>query len=230
MDPAVTDPIVDKLIDGAKTFYQNIITAFIDRGVDTGNALEMLLALKRIGARDLEALYGPGKIDAHPPNNRRPIIQTPVIQELETAASTIIEGLDDTNLPANQSICVATTDVHEYGKLVLENVLGKLGMTIIDGGVSTDPDALADLAIASNAQIIALSTYNGIALNFLSDLKKHLDARNSEIIIYIGGKLNQVPDDSNSSLPVDVRSELKSHGAIPCTTIENMIEHICREN
>ena len=97
-------------------------------------------------------------------------------------------------------------------------------MTVIDGGVSTDPDKLALLARASGAEAIALSTYNGVALQFLNDLKKHLDETGNDIPVYIGGKLNQIPDDSNTSLPVDVHSDLSHLGAFPCDSVESMIE------
>ena len=37
-----------------------------------------------------------------------------------------------------------------------------------------------------------------------------------QLPVFIGGKLNRIPDGSNTSLPVDVRSELAAAGAIVC--------------
>ena len=41
--------------------------------------------------------------------------------------------------------------------------------------------------------------------------------------VFIGGKLNRIPDGSNTSLPVDVTSELVESGAVVCPTVDSMI-------
>ena len=61
--------------------------------------------------------------------------------------------------------CIASTDVHEYGKMLLEQVMHGLDIEILDGGVNADPDDLAALARDGGADFIALSTYNGMALS-----------------------------------------------------------------
>ena len=50
--------------------------------------------------------------------------------------------------------CIATTDVHEWGKIMLEMVLEPLGVQIVDGGINADPDTLAALAQESRADFI----------------------------------------------------------------------------
>ncbi len=44
--------------------------------------------------------------------------------------------------------------------------------------------------------------------------------------VFVGGKLNQIPDDSASSLPVDVSAELGDLGAIVCLRVEDMLEEL----
>ena len=122
--------------------------------------------------------------------------------------------------------CIATTDVHEYGKILVETVLRELGVDIIDGGTSTDPNDLAELAQTANADFIALSSYNGVALQFVVDLKGEMSEREMQLPVFVGGKLNRVPDGSNTSLPVDVRSELTAAGAIVCPGVESMLEQL----
>ena len=39
----------------------------------------------------------------------------------------------------------------------------------------------------------------------------------------IGGRLNQVPDDSNSGLPIDVAREIEALGVLACPTPERLI-------
>ena len=99
---------------------------------------------------------------------------------------------------------------------------------MIDAGVSTDPDVLADKALAGGADFIALSTYNGVALDYLERLHGEMETRGLRLPVFIGGKLNQIPDDSNTSLPVDVSAELEAAGAIACGQIGDMLEHLAR--
>ena len=98
-----------------------------------------------------------------------------------------------------------------------------LDIEIIDGGISTDPNDLVDQAVTTGADFIALSSYNGVALQFFSQLKGELDARNSALPVFIGGKLNRIPDGSNTSLPVDISEELASAGATVCKSVDSMI-------
>jgi hypothetical protein len=41
--------------------------------------------------------------------------------------------------------------------------------------------------------------------------------------VFIGGKLNQIPDDNQTSIPVDVTEQLEALGAIVCHRIEDML-------
>ena len=78
--------------------------------------------------------------------------------------------------------CLATTDVHEYGKVVVENLLANLGVALVEVGMT--------------------------------------------VPIFIGGKLNQVPDASNTSLPVDISAELRRAGALPCHQVSDMFSRL----
>jgi len=41
--------------------------------------------------------------------------------------------------------------------------------------------------------------------------------------VFIGGRLNQIPDDSNTSLPVEVSAELGQAGARVCADVTDML-------
>jgi hypothetical protein len=79
------------------------------------------------------------------------------------------------------------------------------------------------MARQSGADIIALSTYNGIALEFMAALNRELECRSLATPVLIGGRLNQIPDGSNTSLPVDVGDELAALGAIVCREVEDAL-------
>ncbi len=229
------DEAAAKIVSGAKQFKDNILAGFEKGGIDIRNPLEMLLSIRRLGARYLERYFGPGKADPGNPAGRKPVFLASTISELERQASTCIDALSDEQkyYLGNQDlkICVATTDVHEYGKLLLENVFTRLGISTVDGGVCTDPEDLVARFQTEQADIIAISTYNGIALDYLHNLQTELlktGLQNTRI--YIGGKLNQITDSdspTHDDLPVDVSQQLLAAGATPCPGIEDMLLDLC---
>ena len=86
------------------------------------------------------------------------------------------------------SACIATTDVHEYGKIVLEQVFKDLDIDTNDAGVSADPGVVAQTAYESDADFIALSTYNGIALTYLRTLREEIDRLGLDIRSLLGAE------------------------------------------
>ena len=109
-------------------------------------------------------------------------------------------------------VMVATSDVHEHGKMLVEEILRRLGVTVLDGGVSTDPAVLAEKVRRDRPDAVAISTYNGIALRYFRALR----TAGVDCPVLIGGRLNQIPEGSNSSLPVDVGDDLAQAGALVC--------------
>jgi len=63
-----------------------------------------------------------------------------------------------------------------------------------------------------------------VALDYLQALRQEMARTGLDLPIFIGGKLNQVPDDSPSSMPVDVTGELEALGAVVCQRVDNMLE------
>ena len=193
-----------------------------------------MLSLRRIGAKRLEENFGPGEPDSKAPNRHKPIEPSPVLKEIsdlaQTARTKISTDEFSTLTNSNLKIVTATTDVHEYGKRLLEEILNFIGLEVIDGGVSIDPKSLTKFARRADA--IFLSTYNGIALEFIEQLNSELENQQLKIPIFIGGKLNKVPLSSNSDLPVDISNDLVKLGAIVCQKVEDFyspLAQIARE-
>ncbi|HMK68107.1 MAG TPA: hypothetical protein VK433_06135 [Stellaceae bacterium] len=224
------DPIADKIVAGGRRFKENVLAGFSEAGIDVRNPFEMLLGIRRVGSKRLEELFGPGAPAPSRLRGRKPISPSHSIEQLEEMGEGLTARMASDARSRIESAglkgCVATTDVHEYGKILIESVLGKLAVDIIDGGTSTDPNDLALRARSSGADFIALSSYNGVALDFVSDLQRHLRAQGIAIPVFIGGKLNRVPDGSNSSLPVDVTKEIAATGAIVCPGVETLLTGI----
>ena len=225
IDVSRADEIADQLVASGKTFHENILQGMTDAGIDVRNPVELMLALRRIGAKKLEHAFGPGEMRAE--RGRAPVVMATTIAALQARADKIVNALDepvrDELRAAGAVVCVASTDVHEYGKILLEAVLERLDMQLIDCGVSADPDAVARRARDSHADAIAISTYNGIALAYLRSLRAELGRLGISPLIFIGGRLNQIPDNSANSMPVDVSDELKTLGAYVCLKPEDML-------
>jgi methylmalonyl-CoA mutase cobalamin-binding subunit len=214
LDPAPARALAAQIVKGGHAFFVRAITDLTQAGIDTNDPFQMLLALRRLGGRRLEALFG-AKHDA-----TRSDIAEEVAEMAHAHLARVSTAHRAALANARPRIVTATTDVHEHGKLVLDEVLSRAGAEIIDGGTSTEPHALAALALHERADAIALSTYNGIALNYYNALREHVG---KSIPVLIGGRLNQIPDTSNTSLPVDVGEQLAAAGAIVCREIEDAV-------
>lgn len=224
IDPAPVDELAAELVAGGRAFARNVLDGLGELGVDCQDAAQLMLALRRIGPKRLEQLFGAGTPDAAAWAGRRPVVRAEWMAELEQLAdeglATIEPALRARIAERRLAVCVGTSDVHEHGKTLVENVLGRLGVAVIDGGVSSDPETLVRRAVEGGADLIAISTYNGVALRYARDTRSCLADAGLAIPVCIGGRLNQIPEDSNSDLPVDVTGEIRALGIVPCPTVE----------
>ncbi len=227
LDAGAAQAMAERIVIAGRQFFDNVMQGLAEAGIDTNDAVEILLAIRRVGGKRLEETFGTGRPEPQSPRGREPVVQSPLVEELEHLAAVRMERVGKTDREnfhrAKPRIMIATSDVHEHGKLAIEQVMRGLGVDTIDGGVSIDAQDLARAALKAKAQAILVSTYNGIALDYFRDLKSSLAERGSVIPVLIGGRINQIPSGSNTSLPVDVTGELEAEGAIVCREIEDAI-------
>jgi methylmalonyl-CoA mutase cobalamin-binding subunit len=217
-DQAQAIALVPRLLAGAEAFKQRALDALDSAGIDIRDPAQVLLALRRLGAHRLEQIAG----------EPRRVLQSPHATEMEATAADVLGQLDaaarERLRRAGTKVCAASTDVHFYGKRLMDMIGGRAGLTMVDGGISTDPDDLADILHASGARVLVLATYNGVALSYVQRLKAECAARNLEVAIYVGGRLNEIMSDADRNLPVDVENELRQTGAIPCADLAELME------
>ena len=215
LDLGQVNKVRDRLLRGGQIFAENLMSGLEAGGIDITDPFEMLLAMRRLGGRRLEMLYGPAGRAAE----AKPLVPATTWKDIEAEARAFLDSAAGADLCAlgqgGARLLTATTDVHEHGKMLLDKVLEGAGFSVIDGGVSTDAEVLA--GIAADADAILLSTYNGVALSYARTLVAHMPM---PVPVLIGGRLNQVPDASNTSLPVDVTEELTGLGIQPCVDLE----------
>jgi methylmalonyl-CoA mutase cobalamin-binding subunit len=227
IDTSGVDGYADRLVEGARIFAQRVLEGLAGIGIDVEDPAQIMIALRRIGPKRLEALFGAGAPDPSAWSGRQAVALAEWVEELEHAAEdwahSAAPDLSERIQAAHLRVCVGSSDVHEHGKNLVERTLLHLGVTVVDGGTSVDPDDLVAAALAGNADVIAVSTYNGIALRYAREVQDQLAMVGCAIPVCIGGRLNQVPDDSNSGLPVDVSADILALGVAVCETPADLI-------
>jgi hypothetical protein len=232
VDLEAADEMAGRMVEGGRRFHAQVVNGLEEAGIDVGNPFELLLSLRRIGAKRLEEMFGPGESNQGAIRTRAPLVPGSTIPALEARGEAFVDGLSAHEREflggAGFRACVTSTDVHEYGKILVEAVLRQLGVTIIDAGVSADPEEAARLAESESADFIAVSTYSGVALEYLRVLRNEMERSEGTIPIFMGGKLNQIPETTASSLPEDVTEELKDLDAIVCVGMEDLVRGLLR--
>lgn len=218
----IVEDIATRMVAGGRRFATALLAGLEEMGVEMSDPAQILLAIRRLGPRRLEAAFGPGPLIGAV---RSPDIQAEWAQELDHMATTWTakQQNDGVLLLGRLKVCIGTSDVHEHGKYLVERALTGLGVQVFDGGVSVDPEVLVDRALAIGADVIALSTYNGVARSFVTAVLAALTERGATLPVLVGGMLNEVPADSNTGLPVDVSTELAALGAVPCRDLDGML-------
>lgn len=224
IDPATVAAQTAKLREGAGRFRAALWHGLAEMGIDTADAFEVLLALRRMGGRRIEAAFGAGTPDPRAMGGRTPVIPATILHEIAELAQAAL-GPNPTPTPGLR-VLVATSDVHEHGKMLIDEMLHRLGATALDGGTSTDPDRLIALTLQHAPDAIAISTYNGVALSYYQALREGLLRAGLDTPILIGGRLNQIPEGSNTSLPQDVGAQLAAEGALVCREAADLVPNL----
>jgi len=218
------------LINAAYSFKHAVLAGLSLGGVNIDDPFELLLSLRRIGAKRLEEDFGPGKVNNDVLRGRTPILQSSTIARLQLTAQNQFDSATPTQIDAIQkaklTVCCCTTDVHEYGKILLEETLSRFNVRVIDAGIHADPQDVVDLIRENGVNAIAISTYNGVALDYLKQLQQVLKENGIRCPILMGGRTNQILPETVSSMPVDVSEELVSEGAIVCRSMDDLIPQL----
>ncbi len=216
----------DNLVRQGEQFYDSVIKGLTQSGIDVNDPFQMLLSIRRIGGKTLEKLFGPGSWNSQS-ERRSPIVMSDTIREINHQVGFHLESVsrEDREIlgPNRVKVLMASTDVHEHSKMLLESVFREIDIEAVDGGVSADSADLVRLAEQQEVDAIALSTYNGVALTYYCQLRDELKEAGMDIPVMIGGQLNEIPDDSETSLPVNVESRLSEEGAQVCLGVLDAI-------
>lgn len=222
------EAIRDRLVTGGRRFFDNAIHAMEHTGVNTRDPGQVLLVLKRLGAAKLEELFGAGAINDNFLRGREPVIQTDLVKETMAFRERLLATVADIPRPpgvADLKVVVASTDVHEFAKFLLTSVCDAIGAHTIDCGINRDPEDIVRVAVETDADVILITTHNGVARSFADKLVHELGiARMADTAVFMGGVLNE--DVAGSEIPIDVRSDLHKLGIRTPTSIEDLVGSI----
>jgi methylmalonyl-CoA mutase cobalamin-binding subunit len=219
----------EELINDGRRFCDNVLNGLDGAGVDTADPLQLLLAVRRLGAVAIENQWGVGHVDRDAIGGyvaRRP---TDTFNDFAVARDRVLEDLSShPRLEPNSVRCiVGSTDIHEFGMFLVAEAVRALGGDLTVAGTSVDPDEFADLALEVSADAILISTHNGMALTYAIRLQEELERRELTTAVFMGGALNQ--DVPGQDAPVDVSDELRSRGIHACRDVVEIADALRRQ-
>ena len=225
---AQVDALAERILQGGKRFFESALTGLRGAGVDIHDPLELLIALRNLGATELERLFGPGEKDELYPKGRRPILETDMTRKtLDLAADLVRKSAQEQPVSLHRvKILVASTDVHEYALLIILNLLRACGAELVNLGPSVESTELLVEAISEfHPQVVVLTTHNGKALEYAKNLTAAMRQSQANALVIMGGKLNQ---NLGGELPVDVSADLDRMGIITSTDLQDIPSMIRR--
>ncbi len=196
-----------------RTIFDNALSGLAELGADLRNPLQLLYLLKRLGARNFEVLFADDCSSLRSPPTDMYALSQQVIDEYrplfaDAALRQRIEG---------QCLMVASSDVHEHAAGALAQLLDEAGADVRYLGAEQDPQDLLAAIQQAPVDALLLSTHNGMALEYASQLKNLLDEQSIAVPVIMGGVLNQKVADQ--ALPVSVIEELKALGIHPAASL-----------
>ena len=201
------------LVTGANVFFERVMNALDDLGVDIEHAGEIAAVVKAIGPEQLETAFGSGKKERDAMRGRVPIRPTSIVQTIHQIRDDALAKVkvEKEGPLAGVKVVVGSTDVHEFGKEVIKNVVKKAGADVFDLGTTVAVSEIADTLIETGSKIVCMSTYNGMAYSFGRDLMQSLsEAGLGDTHVLMGGRLNEPLD--GSDVPIDCTARMREMG------------------
>ena len=220
------EALSDRMIEGGRRFYANIMQGLTELGVDMQDPMQLLLTVRRMGAAAIENQWGVGELPMSDAEMYEPEVPTDTYLDFVERRSRVKAIFSSTGIPEKDQIrlVVGSTDIHEYAMFLIVEGLQTVGITPVIAGTSVDPDEFADLALEAGATAILVSTHNGMALTYARQLRDECAARGLDIVIAMGGTLNQ--DIAGEPTPVDVKDDLRDMGVQVCADVTDLLRLI----
>jgi methylmalonyl-CoA mutase cobalamin-binding subunit len=219
-----------KICSAGRSVFQRALEGLGEAGVDTRDPVQMLYVLKKLGPADFELMFGEGRDAPRASGQWQPVVPTDVYtlsRNVIEKHGHMLDNPESKQLLTGRKVLIASTDVHAHAIRIIHELLSRAGMKIINLGAEINPDQIARAACDHDVEAILISTHNGMALEYASQLKTELEIRKVNVPVVMGGVLNQKVEET--ALPVDVTFQLKELGFYPSAKLESkfreLLEH-----
>jgi methylmalonyl-CoA mutase cobalamin-binding domain/chain len=232
IDWAKIEAETDVYLAAGNLFFERMMNGLEDLGVDTKHPGQIMAALKAIGPKQLEDNFGVGAREKDGLRERMPVRPTDMTKTLISKKSVALGRIGDIEKRLEgKKVIVGTTDIHDYGKEVVKTIIAKAGATVFDLGTYVTPDELIETVLETEAKVIIISTYNGIALTYAKEVVEKIKKDDLDVKLVMGGLINENLD--GGSLAEDVTLQVKDLG-VNCDNnmdlIVDIIEKIYSES
>lgn len=197
------------LAERGRVYFERVMNGLGDGGVDVDDVLQLVVALRRLGSDEIERRYGfsVAEENAYP-------------TELFAKAADAVRK--DLRYDLSRRVVVlGSTDVHVAAKSAIGESLRHCGAQVVDCGVNCDPEDLIEAAARHDAHAIVISTHNGVARSYGSQLMRICHDQGRAFEMYMGGVLNE--DSPESDTPVDASQELNDLGILTPGDINGLL-------
>lgn len=216
----------NKICTQGKKIFDDSLAFFSECGVDIKDAVQLLYVLKSIGPRNFERTLNPSVEDSSLSQEKT---RTP--SDIFTLTLSMVEKWSSYFMSqsvkeffAGKTILLASTDVHEHGIVLISRLLKLAGANLINIGAEKNPDEVVTAASEQNAEMIFISTHNGMALEYSRNLLDEMEEHNMILPVCMGGVINQNVDEGN--VPVDVSEDLRRMGIGVVNNLESIVDVI----
>lgn len=196
-----------------RRIFNDVLSYFEECGVDTKDAVEMLYVLKSLGPRAFEDALNPSAKNGTAPAGESFAIPNDIFTKtLEQADiwTPYFRSNEVKEKLSGRRVLLASTDVHEHGLLLIDKLLQEAGCVVFNIGAERNPDEVVLAGVTSEAEIIFISTHNGMALEYARNVLDEMEEQNVSLPICMGGVLNQNTEEG--TVPVEVSSDLERLG------------------
>lgn len=198
---------------------------FEECGIDIKDPISLLYLLKKIGPRSFEDQFNPEAGKGRAAEER----EAPIPNDIFTRTLNQVElwrpAYETVSVREKLSgakVLLASTDVHEHGLLLIDRLLTAAGASVENIGAERNPDEVVSEAAARSAQIIFISSHNGMALEYARTVFDEMEEQNYTVPFCMGGVLNQ--NVSESAIPVDISCDLEAMGVAVVTDLNLLPE------
>ncbi len=208
-----------------KRIFNDALSYLQESGVDTKDAVQMLYVLKSLGPRAFEDTLNPSAKKGTAPAGESLTIPNDIFTktlEQVNIWTPYFRSREVTEKLSGRRVLLASTDVHEHGLLLIDKLLQQSGCHAVNIGAERNPDEVVLAAVRSDAEIVFISTHNGMALEYARNLLDEMEEQNVSIPVCMGGVLNQNTEEG--TVPVEVSSDLERLGIGIVTDLRRLPE------